>query len=210
MYIDDMGEGGFVGSEVGITVAKEVGEVVSKKEKVIEYIGNNSDLPRELIEKMVGETAVDTKILEYIDEDKELIRGDELDGQLVHVRITDYLPEDGVLLGSFDAQRHWDLDRKVESYSAYRSTVHAAISHPVRSHAFGNWEDGKYVVLSPFEEVQGGIRGFETNDVFSVGPTKLGKNLVIVGFGLGEVQGVEVHNPDEVISELLGCGVMDE
>ncbi len=164
-----------------------------------EYFIEHSDFPPALVDHLL-DTAPEINVspLKYLSTDALPDNFGELDRALVFVHMTDYFPEEGLMLPVFDSLRNMPLDEKKDEYNAARTNIHASLSFPVASHAFGRWDEKRFAVLIPFEQVSGRIRDFETNDMFVVGPTRLRSEAKIVGTSPVNAEEVNIQSSEEL------------
>ena len=63
---------------------------------------------------------------------------------IIWVHMTDYYPDGGKIRSRYDATRDFP-----------RMTVHGSLNHAVSGHTYGNWDDKKYLIASPFGDLVG-------------------------------------------------------
>lgn len=81
------------------------------------------------------------------------------------------------------------------SFKSARDTVHMAMNDEVSSHAYGSWEDCKYAVLIPFEDIPNKKIGrAATVDTFTRGSLELSENAWIL-CPKNEVNRLKAFNP---------------
>jgi hypothetical protein len=98
----------------------------------------------------------------------------ELD-DLVAVHLTSHLPKDGTIQAL----------NSVFPLDSLRTSVHFAINHPVSNVSlYGNWDDTKYAVISPFgalcEEGNNHVWNFNVVDTYFVGDVKLPEGSTVI------------------------------
>lgn len=156
-----------------------------------------------------------TKEDQYINKEKykrKAYNGLE-DFMLVHK--TKYPPKQSKIKSSKEAKSMYDIeielnDKSYESqYAQERNTVHFAINHEVMSHEAGEWDDTKYAILIPFEDVPKSQVGCaEPIDTFVVGGVNLTSNSWIL-CPKGEKEKIQKNNPKVQIMEYDGENVKD-
>lgn len=156
-----------------------------------------------------------TKEDQYIDKDKEKRKdynGLE-DFMLVHK--TKYPPEQSKIKTSKEAKSMYDIEIELNDksyasqYSQERNTVHFAVNHEVMSHEAGEWDDTKYAILIPFEDVpKSQIGCAEPVDTFVVGGVALTPNSWIL-CPKGEKEKIQRDNPKVQIMEYDGENVKE-
>ena len=86
---------------------------------------------------------------------------------LVVVHATRYLPQQSEIINGFEVLPTGEST----SWKYLRNTVHTTLNHKVEGHYGGHWDDTKYVIISPFTEVQsmnGNPSGLDVQDTWWV------------------------------------------
>ena len=120
---------------------------------------------------------------------------------LIGVHKTKYAPTANMIKSAKDAnvkQKKSITINGVEyeySYKLARDTVHMAMNDEVSSHAFGSWEDCKYAVLIPFDDIPNEKIGRAAPmDTFTRGSIDLSENTWIL-CPKNEVERLKIFNP---------------
>ena len=132
---------------------------------------------------------------------------------LIGVHKTRYIPTDMTIRTAKNSNvkiKHKfmidDVEYEYESKSK-RDTIHMAANDEVSSHMFGNWDDCKYAILIPFEDIPNEQFGRAAPmDTFTRGDIKLTKNCWII-CPQDEVKKIRVLNPDANVVGYKGDNV---
>ncbi len=120
---------------------------------------------------------------------------------LIGVHKTRYAPTANMIKSPKDA--HVENKRTIKingveyeySFKAARDTVHMAMNDEVSSHAYGSWDDCKYSILIPFEDIPNEKIGRAAPmDTFTRGSLELSENAWIL-CPKDEVDRLKVFNP---------------
>lgn len=106
---------------------------------------------------------------------------------LICVHKTKYAPTANMIKSAKDSKVEYKEKITINgieyeySYRSERDTVHMAMNDEVSSHMNGSWEDCKYAVLIPFEDIPNEkIAGVNSVDTFSRGSVELSENTWIL------------------------------
>lgn len=120
---------------------------------------------------------------------------------LIGVHKTKYIPTANVIKTAKDARAEFSETVEINgvkyeySYRSARDTVHMAMNDEVSSHMYGSWEDCKYAILIPFEDIPNEkIARASTVDTFTRGNLEITENSWIL-CPKDEVQKVKTFNP---------------
>lgn len=138
---------------------------------------------------------------------------DSFDG-LILVHKTNHVPTDGIKKSLKEENLKdvviktkiddVEIDTKVNSS---RETIHFAVNGEVSSHFWGNWDEKKYAILIPFDDVpKNNIGSARSCDTFIIGKVKLTPNCWIL-VPKGEKETVQKNNPKVHIIEYEGTNV---
>ena len=100
--------------------------------------------------------------------------------KLIAVHVTDYFPNNGIILTSSAADANWVVinNKKIRSP---RETIHFTLNGPVGSHGSNIWDNKKYAVLIPLKYIIGRIYNLAPHDSWVIGNLKLPKGTEILG-----------------------------
>ena len=92
---------------------------------------------------------------------------------LVLVHMTDYEPQDGLILSPKD------------KFEGSRNSVHFTLNHPVEAHRNGDWDSKKYAIIMPFEATvnankQGKFIEGMPNDIYTNGSVTIPGGSIIL------------------------------
>lgn len=156
-----------------------------------------------------------TKDDQYINKEKDERKDYKGIEDLMLVHKTKYPPEQSKIKSSKEAESIYDVEIELNDktyaskYAQERNTVHFAVNHEVMSHEAGEWDDAKYAVLIPFEDVpKSQIGCAEPVDTFVVGGVKLTPNSWIL-CPKGEREKIQKNNPEVQIMEYEGKNVKE-
>ena len=166
------------------------------RERVSIFLKNNSDLPSGVISNMIDTNTVgfDTRPIDFLDS-KKVDNPNRLDlaGSLTLVHLTDYQPVDNCILPRSDLGK--DIAGK------YRSTVHMTMGYPVISHGAGNWQEKKFLVITPLKPQLGIAVGYKSDDVILAGPVLLNEETL--------VREVSQKEREEIVIYMIENGIID-
>lgn len=121
---------------------------------------------------------------------------------LIGVHKTNYAPRDNRISTTRETDRRIDSSITIKgkeynySYSCNRNTTHMCMNGEVGSHALGDWNDTKYAVLVPFDDIQREqIVSANDADTFTRGTLNLQANAWIL-CPKDEVEEVIKNNPN--------------
>ncbi len=136
---------------------------------------------------------------------------------IVLVHKTDYIPhgskirsnrEAKAIAGTIDAKFNDGSDYKIDVPSK-RRTVHFSMNGEVRSHSYGNWDNKKYAIIIPFNDIpKENIASANPEDTWTKDSVRLTDNTWIL-CPKGEKKQVQAENPDINIIEYEGECVSD-
>lgn len=136
---------------------------------------------------------------------------------IVLVHKTDYIPhgskirsnrEAKVIAGTIDAKFNDGSDYKIDVPSK-RRTVHFSMNGEVGSHSYGNWDNKKYAIIIPFNDIpKENIASANPEDTWTKDSVRLTANTWIL-CPKGEKKQVQAENPDINIIEYEGECVRD-
>lgn len=89
---------------------------------------------------------------------------------LVAVHLTNCFPEGGMMKTRFSVESR-----------IVRDTIHFSLNHPVESHMFGNWEETRFAILVPLDQIEERLLNLNPVDTFILGELRLPKKSVILG-----------------------------
>lgn len=93
-------------------------------------------------------------------------------------------------------------------YLSERDTVHMAMNSEVESHGYGDWEDCKYSILIPFDEIPDEkIGSARPEDTFVKGSLSLSQNCWIL-CSIDEVEQMQSNNPNVHVIGYEGKSVL--
>lgn len=93
------------------------------------------------------------------------------------------------------------------AFQSERNTVHFSVNTEVSSHFWGNWDDKKYAILIPFNDIpKDDIKSSRPEDTYILGGVTLTKNSWIL-VPKGEKETVQKNNPLVNIIEYEGPNV---
>lgn len=100
--------------------------------------------------------------------------------KIIAVHITDYFPNDGIILTSSAADANWLVidNKKIRSP---RETIHFTLNGPVGSHGLNVWDNKKYAVLIPLQFIMNRIYNLAPHDSWVIGNLTLPKGTEILG-----------------------------
>ncbi len=120
---------------------------------------------------------------------------------LIGVHKTRYLPTANMIKSAKDSNVEYKKSIKINgveyeySYKSARDTVHMAMNDEVSSHMMGSWEDCKYAVLIPFDDIANEKIGRAAPmDTFTRGSIELSENSWIL-CPKNEVKSLKTFNP---------------
>lgn len=120
---------------------------------------------------------------------------------LIGVHKTNYAPRDNKIITTRETDRRFDSSITIKgkkynySYSYNRATTHMCMNGEVGSHMLGNWNDCKYAVLVPFDDIpREQIVSGNDADTFTRGAINLQENTWIL-CPQDEVEKVKNNNP---------------
>lgn len=120
---------------------------------------------------------------------------------LIGVHKTKYVPTDNMIKSSKDSNAELKKTITINgveyeySFKKERDTVHMAMNDEVSSHVYGSWDDCKYAVLIPFEDIPNEKIGRAAPmDTFTRGSIELSENTWIL-CPKNEVEKIKVFNP---------------
>lgn len=120
---------------------------------------------------------------------------------LIGVHKTKYAPTANKIKSAKDANVEYKKDVTINgveyeySYQATRDTVHMAINDEVSSHMYGSWDDCKYAVLIPIDDIPNTkIARAAPMDTFTRGSIDLSENSWIL-CPKNEVERLKIFNP---------------
>ena len=181
--------------------AKTLEDIDMNFENSIEFLKEN-DMPIIL-----------TKEDQYIDNEENKRKDYKSLEDFMLVHKTKYPPEQSKIKSAKEAKSMYNLEVMINNqnytyqYQQERNTVHFAVNHEVISHEDGQWDDTKYAILIPFEDIQKEQIGCaEPVDTFTVGGVKLTPNSWIL-CPKGEKDKIENSNPGVQIMEYDGENV---
>ena len=136
---------------------------------------------------------------------------------IVLVHKTDYIPhgskirsnrEAKAIAGTIDAKFNDGCDYKIDVPSK-RRTVHFSMNGEVRSHSYGNWDNKKYAIIIPFNDIpKENIASANPEDTWTKDSVRLTDNTWIL-CPKGEKKQVQEENPNINIIEYEGECVRD-
>lgn len=136
---------------------------------------------------------------------------------IVLVHKTDYIPhgskirsnrEAKAIAGTIDAKFNDGSDYKIDVPSK-RRTVHFSMNGEVGSHSYGNWDNKKYAIIIPFNDIpKENIASANPEDTWTKDSVRLTDNTWIL-CPKGEKKQVQAENPDINIIEYEGECVSD-
>ena len=132
---------------------------------------------------------------------------------LIGVHKTRFIPEGDTIKTAKDANVREEKTMTINGqkysyeYMRGRDTIHLAINDEVESHAFGNWDDCKYAILIPMEDISNEQIGVAApQDTFIKGNLKLTANSwILCPQGEGEV--IKKNNSNINVIEYEGKAV---
>lgn len=120
---------------------------------------------------------------------------------LMCVHKTNYMPTANIIKSAKDSNVNMKKEISLNgkqyeySYNSARSTVHFAVNDEVSSHSYGSWDDCKYAVLIPFEDIpKEKIGRAAPMDTFTRGSVDISENTWIL-CPKNEVDQLKVFNP---------------
>lgn len=138
-----------------------------------------------------------------------------LKSSLIGVHKTKYIPMGNMIKTAKDSNA--EMQEKVTlngttyeySYTSARDTIHMAMNDEVSSHMYGSWEDCKYAILIPFDDIPNEKIGRAAPmDTFTRGSLKLSKNVWIL-CPKDEVERIKKLNPNVHVLGYEGENVKD-
>lgn len=149
-------------------------------------------------------TEEDKQYLYSKDTSKREYKGIE-DFILVHK--TDYIPEEGEIRPANESGVQLNDEMKLRDevynvkYASERNTVHFAVNTEVSSNDGGSWDNCKYAILIPFNNIPKEKIGIvAAQDTFAIGKVKLSKEAYIL-CPKGQKQRIQEKNPEANIIE---------
>ena len=131
---------------------------------------------------------------------------------IVLVHKTDYIPhgskirsnrEAKAIAGTIDAKFNDGSDYKIDVPSK-RRTVHFSMNGEVRSHSYGNWDNKKYAIIIPFNDIpKENIASANPEDTWTKDSVRLTDNTWIL-CPKGEKEQIQEENPNINIIEYEG------
>jgi len=128
---------------------------------------------------------LDGELIEFIDTpfNKEIFSLNDI--ALVHA--TDYFLVDGVIKTAKDSKVVYEMDyvmesgneEKFKSYS-HRDSLHFALNGKVDSHAYGNWDNRKYIIIDPIKHHLDSIHAISPQDTWTKGSIKLSSDSIVL------------------------------
>lgn len=120
---------------------------------------------------------------------------------LIGVHKTRYAPTANMIRSSKDSNVEYKRNITINgvgyeySFKSARDTVHMAMNDEVSSHMYGSWDDCKYAILIPFEDIPNRKIGRATPmDTFTRGSIELSENTWIL-CPKNEVDRLKAFNP---------------
>ena len=120
---------------------------------------------------------------------------------LIGVHKTKYAPTANMIKSAKDSNVEFKKSITINgvkyeySYKSGRDTVHMAMNDEVSSHMYGSWDDCRYAVLIPFDDIPDcKIGRAEPMDTFTQGSIELSENAWIL-CPKNEVERLKVFNP---------------
>lgn len=196
-------------------------ELEQNRKLVASYFKDETDFPDKTIDALLAGIAqpVDTSVLTYRGNDRLPKNGKEADSGLVLVHLTNYKPEDGCVIPTYEAtvkpkaigksevvgDESEDGNQPPNKY--FRMTVHTSVNSSVPIHALGNWEQCRYIVFAPLSDNSDRIAGFALDDTYVLGPLYLGDGSKVIELGDGEDE--SDYDRRQVLREMMGTGIID-
>ncbi len=150
------------------------------------------------------------------EEDKHIIqRSEDYQGtqDFILVHKGNYLPKDSKLQSTKEAQATrtdkvtLNGEEYTYSYEVERDTVHFSVNGEVSSHAYGQWDDCKYAILVPFDDIpRSQIKEAAASDTFTKGGVDLSSGSWIL-CPKGEMEKARKACPEASIIEYDGPNV---
>ena len=120
---------------------------------------------------------------------------------LIGVHKTKYSPTANMIKSAKDSNVEYKKSITINgteyeySYKSARNTIHMAMNDEVSSHAYGSWDDCKYAVLIPFDDIPNEKIGRAAPmDTFTRGSIELSENSWIL-CPKNEVERLKIFNP---------------
>lgn len=121
---------------------------------------------------------------------------------LVLVRKTDFAPNGNIIKTAANAgatkKRQIQIGEQIIEieYHLPRPTLHFSINSEVKSHENGNWDDSRYAIIIPFDDVSN-ITHFRVEDTFTVGDVDIKKGYLLCP--VDEVEKLQENNPNLIV-----------
>ena len=96
--------------------------------------------------------------------------------QIALVHATNYFPHNHTIKTSRDS----DVMSSDNNAYVQRNTIHFALNGKVSSHAFGSWDDSKFIIIEPMEQQMGVLTNVRPEDTWSQGTVHLSEKAVIL------------------------------
>ena len=152
------------------------------------------------------------------EEDKHIVNISKDEGyegtqDFILVHKGNYLPKDSRLQSTKEAQATradkvtLNGEEYSYSYEVERDTVHFSVNGEVSSHAYGQWDDCKYAILVPFDDIpRSQIKEASAADTFTKGGVDLSSGTWIL-CPKGEIEKARKSCPEASIIEYEGPNV---
>lgn len=96
--------------------------------------------------------------------------------QIALVHATNYFPHNHTIKTSRDSNV---MSSENNAY-VQRNTIHFALNGKVSSHAYGSWDDCKFIIIEPMEQQMGVLSNVRPEDTWSQGTVHLSEKAVIL------------------------------
>lgn len=96
--------------------------------------------------------------------------------QIALVHATNYFPHNHTIKTSRDS----DVMSSDNNAYVQRNTIHFALNGKVSSHAYGSWDDSKFIIIEPMEQQMGVLTNVRPEDTWSQGTVHLSEKAVIL------------------------------
>ena len=157
------------------------------KNKLNEINQKLEKIESELKYKIPGALTVEDEIISISDENVDKAIYSDYNGfkELV-VHCTDFFPKNGKLLCNYDGNKPIKTEIEFNGVSkeikgiSHRHTCHFIINNVVISHAYGNWDQKKFVIIEPLEPHKNQFVSLNNGDAFTYGSLDLQKPILLV------------------------------
>lgn len=117
----------------------------------------------------------------YLEETRKLVGNTK---GLIAVHLTDFFPERGIIKPTSAGTTKVEYNGKAYEIHYPRETIHFTLNGPVEAAGgglYGTWEQKKYAILIPLEDMIQRVVNFAPMDTFIFGELKLPKSAEIIG-----------------------------